>query len=91
MSRLISNHSYSAFLQLVGQLIEGFKKAKQISPSAINISSTTTTKNTISNHNNIMAETVQVWVKTTLIESILNPNVNTPHTRRLGMHGSLCE
>lgn len=36
-----------------------------------------------------MAESVQVWVKTSIIESILNPNA-PPHTRRLGMHGSLC-
>eukprot|EP00804_Cyclotella_cryptica_P003719 CCRYP_008898-RA/>CCRYP_008898-RA protein AED:0.02 eAED:0.02 QI:283/1/1/1/1/1/5/85/1683 len=35
-----------------------------------------------------MAESVQVWVKTSIIESILNPS-STLHSRRLGMHGSL--
>ena len=37
-----------------------------------------------------MAEANQVWVKTSILESILNPNA-TPNTKRLGMHGSLCE
>eukprot|EP00970_Alexandrium_tamarense_P015135 scaffold4733_cov170-Alexandrium_tamarense.AAC.49 len=37
-----------------------------------------------------MSEAVNVWVKTSTIESILHPNA-TPHSRRMGMHGSLGE